>query len=52
MIICERCKEAIWSRGETVVVDRIIDEYEIMEDALKCEWCEEEYLELLDVHFN
>ena len=43
MLLCERCIEAIRSRGERVVVQDVYyqeyqDEYE---DPIKCEWCNE-----------
>ena len=43
MLLCERCIEAIRSRGEKVVVQDVYyqeyqDEYE---DPIKCEWCNE-----------
>lgn len=55
MIICDKCIQAIRSRGETVVIDNTFDSYAIAEDGLKCEWCEEDaelHTELYLVHFT
>lgn len=45
MMICKRCQDALWSRGEKF---RIITYYGYEskykpEDRIKCEWCGEEY---------
>lgn len=45
MMICKRCQDALWSRGEKF---RVITYYGYEskykpEDRIKCEWCGEEY---------
>lgn len=51
MIICQRCIQAIRSRGEKVVIDEEIDNEIAEEDGLVCEWCDEPASELCSVHF-
>lgn len=44
MMICRRCQDAIWSRGEKFkVITYFGYDNHKPDELIKCEWCGEEY---------
>ena len=50
--LCDRCIEAIKSRGEPVFVGRHIWQDDVDDGEItKCEWCEEEDIDVYECMF-
>ena len=47
-ILCRNCIDAIKSRGEKIYVGDIVNGYDFKDEPTKCEWCNEEDVELYE----
>lgn len=46
--LCKNCIAAIRSRGEKVMVGELLSDYDEDDKPRKCEWCEEEGMEMYE----
>lgn len=47
-ILCKNCIDAIKSRGEKIFVGDVVNGFDYEDEPTKCEWCDEEDVELYE----